>query len=41
MIRTMIASIAIAVDINKVVSFFLSFFLSQTITHNMMMMMLR
>ena len=37
----MICFIAIAVVIDNVVSFFLSFFLSQTITHDMVMMMLR
>ena len=37
----MIGFITIAVDIDNGVSFFLSFFLSQMITHNMVMMMLR
>ena len=37
----MIGFIAIAVDISNVVSFFLSFFLSQMIAHNIVMMILR
>ena len=36
----MIGSIAIPIDIDAVFSYFLSFFLSQMITHNMVMILL-